>query len=85
MAGGILVLLRWRQLLVEINERQRSLLKALSPGQTVKLANYRKDYAADVKERQARSDLRELVDLGYLQVRGRGRLTEYVRSELDLP
>jgi len=43
-----------------------------------------KEYAKDVKERQARSDLRELVDLGYLQVRGRGRSTEYVRTEIGL-
>ena len=85
MGRGILVVLRWRKPQVEINERQRTLLKALSPSETVNIAKYRKDYAKEVKERQARSDLRGLVYLGYLQVRGRGRSTEYVRTELDLP
>ena len=82
--GGIMVVLRWLKPQVEINERQRRLLEVLGSGKTVNIAKYMKEYAKDVKERQARSDLRELVDLGYLQVRGRGRSTEYVRTELVL-
>jgi len=84
MGGGIMVVLRWRKPQVEINERQRTLLEVLGSGETVNLAKYMKKYAKSVKERQARSDLRELVDLGYLQVRGRGRSTEYVRTQLVL-
>jgi ATP-dependent DNA helicase RecG len=84
MGGGIVVVLRWRKPQVEINERQRRLLKVLGSGEMVNITKYMKEYAKDVKERQARSDLRELVDLGYLQVRGRGRSTEYVRTELGL-
>jgi len=85
MGGGVLVRLRWRKPKVEINKRQLRLLKDLNSGQTVTIATYRKDYADEVKERQARSDLKGLVDLGYLQVRGKGRATEYVRTKLDLP
>ena len=84
MGGGIMVVLRWWKPQVEIKERQRRLLEILRSGETVNIAKYMEDYAKDVKERQARSDLRELVDLGYLQVRGRGRSTEYIRTELVL-
>jgi len=85
VGGGILAVLRWQKPQVEINERQRKLLEVLGPGETVNVVSYRKEYAKDVKERQARSDLRELVKLGYLEVRGRGRSTEYVRTKLVLP
>ncbi|MCK4485525.1 MAG: putative DNA binding domain-containing protein [Desulfobacterales bacterium] len=85
MGGGIAVILRWQKSGVEINERQKRLLETLRPGEATNMAKYRKEFAKDVKERQARTDLKELVDLGYLWVRGKGRSTEYVRAERELP
>ena len=85
MAGGITVVLRWKKPKVEINERQRRLLESLSPGDVVNITTYREEFAIDVKERRARTDLRELVDLGYLRMRGKGRSTEYLRTELEQP
>ncbi len=82
--GGIMVILRWREPEVEINERQRRLLETLLPGEAVNISKYGKEFATNVKERQARADLRELVDLGYLRMRGKGRSTEYVRTEQEL-
>jgi hypothetical protein len=70
---------------VEINERQRRLLESLSPGDVVNITTYREEFAIDVKERRARTDLRELVDLRYLRMRGKGRSTEYLRTELEQP
>ena len=85
MGGGIAVILRWQKSGVEINERQKRLLETLRPGEATNMTKYRKEFAKDVKERQARTDLKELVDLGYLWVRGKGRSTEYVRAERELP
>lgn len=85
MGEGIAVILRWQKSGVEINERQKRLLETLRPGEATNMAKYRKEFAKDVKERQARTDLKELVDLGYLWVRGKGRSTEYVRAERELP
>ena len=85
MGGGITVVLRWQKASLEINERQRRLLKTLRPGEATNMTKYSKGFAKDVKERQARMDLKELVDLGYLRVRGKGRSTEYVRAEQELP
>lgn len=84
MTGGITVVLRWQKLGLEINERQRRLLETLKPGEAINMGKYMKGFAKDVKERQARTDLRELVDLGYLRMRGKGRLTEYVRVQREL-
>jgi predicted HTH transcriptional regulator len=83
MGGGITVVLRWQKVSLEINERQRSLLKTIRPGEATNMTKYRKEFAKEVKERQTRTDLRELVDLGYLRVRGKGRATEYVRAERE--
>ncbi len=83
MGGGITVILRWLKASLDINEQQRRLLKNLSLGEAIKMAKYRKEFAEEVKERQARMDLKELVDLGFLKVRGKGRSTEYVRAERD--
>jgi len=84
MGGGITVVLRWQKVSLEINERQLRFLKTLSPGEATSMTKYRKEFAKEVKERQARTDLKELVDLGYLQVRGKGRSTEYVRADREL-
>jgi predicted HTH transcriptional regulator len=69
---------------LEINERQRRLLKTLRPGEATNMTKFRNVFAKEVKERQARMDLKELVDLGYLRARGKGRSTEYVRTEREL-
>ncbi len=84
MSGGITVVLRWQKVSLEINERQRKLLKALIPGEATNMTKYRKEFAKEVKERQARTDLKELVGLAYLRVQGKGRSTEYVRTEREV-
>ena len=84
MGGGIMVVLRWQKVSLEINERQLRLLKTLRPGEATNMTKYRNEFAKEIKERQARMDLKGLVDLGYLRVRGKGRSTEYVRGEREL-
>ncbi|MDY6990688.1 MAG: putative DNA binding domain-containing protein [Thermodesulfobacteriota bacterium] len=84
MGGGITVVLRWQKVSLEINERQRRLLKTLRPGEATNVTTYRNEFGKEIKDRQARKDLKELVDLGYLRIRGKGRSTEYVRAEREL-
>ena len=84
IGGGISVVLRWQKPKMEFNQRQRSLLRTLRPGDTINIFEYKTEFAKDIKERQARMDLRKLVDVGYLRMRGRGRSTRYIRTEREL-
>lgn len=61
------------------NERQTDLLKRINIGQGITLADYRKKEGGKVRERQAREDLRQLTDHGYLRKEGKGRATRYSR------
>jgi len=63
-----------------LNKRQKSLIKALSPGDEIKPADYQKQFASDVSERQARRDLRELEDLALIDRTGKGAGTRYQRT-----
>jgi Fic family protein len=55
-------------------------LKNLQIGDVIRLADYLAR-SPDVQERQARADLRGLVEMGFLRRRGQARQTEYVRTE----
>ena len=63
-----------------LNKRQKALIKALSPGDEIKPAEYQKQFASDVSERQARRDLRELEDLALIDRLGKGAGTRYQRT-----
>jgi len=63
-----------------LNKRQKALIKVLSPGDEIKPAEYQKQFASDVSERQARRDLRELEDLALIDRIGKGAGTRYQRT-----
>jgi len=64
----------------ELNSRQRALLESLRSGDPVTVAEYSRQYAPNVSDRQARSDLSQLTSWGYLRREGRGPSTVYVRT-----
>lgn len=62
-----------------LNKRQTDLLKRIKVKQTTTLAEYRMREGKKVQERQAREDLRQLVEDRYLRKEGKGRATRYIR------
>jgi ATP-dependent DNA helicase RecG len=78
LGGGLNLSMRWKSRTDELNERQRRMAEKLAVGDTITLSEYRERYAKEIGERQARTDLRGLVDLGYLRIAGRGRATRYL-------
>ena len=63
-----------------LNERQSALLNSLELGTEIKLAEYRTQFADKVSERQARRDLKELVEMAYLTSLGAGAGVRYKRT-----
>ena len=63
-----------------LNERQNALLQTLEPGTEIKLADYRAQFAGEVSERQARRDLKELVEMAFLTSLGAGAGARYKRT-----
>lgn len=63
-----------------LNERQNALLQALELGAEIKLADYRALFAGEVSERQARRDLKELVEMAFLTSLGAGAGSRYKRT-----
>ncbi|MCX7047271.1 MAG: putative DNA binding domain-containing protein [Candidatus Sumerlaeota bacterium] len=68
----------------DLNTRQRKILNSMKTGQTIRLSDYIQRLPGDVKERQARNDLKNLADMGFMRQRGKARLTEYVRTDKPL-
>lgn len=66
---------------VKPNERQAALLNSLSPGERIRTPEFLKRFGAGVSERQARRDLKELEETGFLERIGAGPTTEYARTE----
>jgi len=66
-----------------LNHRQLELLARLIPGGQIHPADYRVGLAAKVTGRQARLDLLQLTQAGFLKREGRGRSTVYVRTNLE--
>lgn len=84
--GGILLTIRRAAQRPEIRPSQQSMrqvafLEQTPPGSRLTAADYHRHFAADLSERQARQDLTELVEQGYLSRSGGGRSTFYVRTE----
>ena len=65
--------------MVSLNDRQQALLSYLDPGESIATADYGEQFAQDVSSRQARRDLSELEEQGYLMREGAGRSTRYMR------
>ncbi len=63
-----------------LNYRQEALIKALSPGNEIRMKDYREKFASDVSERQARRDLTKLHNLALLERKGKGAGIRYVRT-----
>jgi hypothetical protein len=64
-----------------LNLRLLNVAKQLRPGHKLKVTDYLKLVASEVKERQARIDLNHLTEAGYLQRVGAGPATVYVRTK----
>ena len=56
------------------------MIKTLSPDDEIRPAEYQKQFASDVSERQARRDLRELEDFALIDRIGKGAGTRYQRT-----
>lgn len=87
-SGGVLLVLPMRQAagpLFRPNARQVALLENTPPGGVLTASDYVDGFASSVTPRQARADLSELVEHGFLNRRGAGRSTNYVRTKEGLP
>jgi ATP-dependent DNA helicase RecG len=81
-SGGVSVTFRRGLVSSDLNERQRTLVQALQPHETINSAEYREKF--EVSERQARSDLSGMVEHGYLRRIGAGRATQYERTAKEI-
>ena len=64
-----------------MNERQRAFVDSTKAGDTISPSDYHANYARDVSTRQARRDLTELEEFGYVRRTGGGPSTAYRRLE----
>ncbi|MEA3048798.1 MAG: ATP-dependent helicase RecG [Sphingomonadales bacterium] len=69
---------------LDLNVRQRELLRQLSPGDVVQPLDYAASVADRVSIRQARRDLSLLEEAGLLERRGAARATHYARTDRDV-
>ena len=87
-SGGVLLVLPMLEAagtLFRPNARQVSLLVSMAPGDETTASNYADAFASSVTSRQARADLSELVERGFLERSGAGRSTTYVRTKAEIP
>jgi ATP-dependent DNA helicase RecG len=64
-----------------LTPRQEDLLKAMKPGEEVRLREYAQKFASEVSDRQARRDLKELEMADLLRLEGKGPSAFYVRTQ----
>ncbi len=69
----------------QLTVRVLDFLRSLEIGQTISLADYAEFADEGLSDRQARRDLKELTDLGFLERYGAARSTRYKRTEIKLP
>ncbi len=62
---------------INLNARQKELLDALGKNETIKIKEFHERFGHDITERQARRDLKSMVDAGLLEQTGRGPATGY--------
>lgn len=72
------------QISVKINERQRALLDGLGINESIRMDEYVERVGRGISDRQARRDLRNLVDAGLLDPIGAGPATSYRRTETKI-
>lgn len=68
----------------DLNTRQRNFLTASKSGDQVSIGEYARQYAKEVSQRQARTDLAQMTIAGYLRRQGRGPSTTYVRTDREI-
>ena len=73
-----------KQISVKLNERQQALLDGLGTNESIRLDEYIVRAGSGISDRQARRDLRYLVDAGLLDPIGAGPATCYRRTETEL-
>lgn len=66
---------------LHLSERQNRLLAELNPDDTITLRDYLQRFAAEVGDRQARRDLKELEEADFLKLVGKGRAAHYERTQ----
>lgn len=87
-SGGVLLILPMMQpasARFRPNARQAALLESMAPGDEMTASGYVDAFASSVTPRQARADLSDLVERGYLERRGAGRSTSYFRTRVEIP
>ena len=84
--GGILLTIR-RTPAVEVSKhhaplsrRQAAFLDQTPSGQRITAQEYHRQFASDVSDRQARTELGQLVQMGHVSREGRGPATAYERT-----
>lgn len=65
----------------ELNDRQQELLAALKPGVEIRVSEYVERFGHGITDRQARRDLANLENGGFLVRHGAGPKTTYERTE----
>jgi ATP-dependent DNA helicase RecG len=71
--------------LPELNERMLQFLQTVVPGQSVTTLVYTRRVTETITERQARRDLQDLVELGFLKKEGSTKATRYIRTDKQAP
>ncbi len=63
------------------DNRQKKLMGSLKPGEAIAPGDYLERFATGIGDRQARRDLGELENAGFLRREGKGKATVYVRTQ----
>ena len=66
-----------------LNDRQKNLLEYLKTGNEIVISVYHEQFASSISIRQARRDLANLEDLGYIELIGSGAGAKYRRTKKD--
>jgi Fic family protein len=66
---------------VQLSQRQQTFLETAQPGEAYNTSDYAEMTGVVVS--QAERELSELLERGFLQRRGKGRATVYVRTDLS--
>lgn len=64
-----------------LNTRQKNLLSSMEAGEQLSLREYIARFAKEVSDRQARRDLKQLIEADLLRIEGKGRAATYRRTQ----
>ena len=84
--GGILLTLRRTPAVeasnrhIPLSRRQAAFLEQTPPGERITAQEYHRRFASNVSDRQARTELGQLVEMGYMRREGSGPATAYART-----